>query len=88
MLLAAVCALAAPGFFACQNPARSADDFTFFALLAVATAGFALAHYALVRHCSPVRRTVLVLIGVVTLLLVAIPVGAVIAFGGCGHFHI
>ena len=30
----------------------------------------------------------LILIGVVTLLLVAIPVGAVIAFGGCGHFHI
>jgi hypothetical protein len=87
MLLAAVFALAAPGFFACQNAARAADDFTFFALLGIATAAFAWLHYGLVRHCSPLRRSVLVLIGAIVLLLVAIPAGAVIAFGGCGHFR-
>ena len=87
MLLAAGFALAAPGFFACQNAARAADDFTFFALLASATAAFAWLHYGLVRHGSPVRRSVLVLIGAIVLLLVAIPVGAVIAFVGCGHLR-
>jgi hypothetical protein len=88
MLFAALCAVAAPGFFACQNPSRTADDFTFFTLLILATAAFACAHYFLVRQSSPVRRTVLVSTGVMSLLLVAIPVGAVIAFGRCGHFHI
>src|SRR5262245_19523679 len=88
MLLAALCAAAAPGFLACQNSARSADDFTFFAVLALATAAFACGHYALVRRSSPVKRVVFVLIGTVALLLVAIPVAAVIAFATCGHFHI
>jgi peptidoglycan/LPS O-acetylase OafA/YrhL len=88
MLLAAFCAAAAPGFFACQNAARSADDFTFFAVLALATVSFAGGHYALLRRSSPVRRIVFVLIGTVGLLLVAIPVAAVIAFAACGHFHI
>jgi hypothetical protein len=88
MLLAAFGALAGPGFFACQNASRSADDFTFFAFLAGATVAFACAHYALVRQRSPVRRAVLVAIGVIALLIVAIPVGAVISFAGCGHFHI
>jgi len=88
MLIAAACALVAPGFFACQNASPSADDFTFFALLAAATVAFACGHYALVRHHPPLRRAVLVSIGVFALLLVAIPVGVVISFAGCGHFHI
>src|SRR4029453_4798083 len=78
MLIATFCALAGPGFFACQNAARSADDFIFFASLAIATVAFACGHYALVRHHPRMRRAVLVSIGVVALLLVAIPVGALI----------
>ena len=88
MVLVACIALAAPGFFACQNAARAADDFTFFGILALACAAFAWLLYGLVRHHSPVRRSVLTLAGVVLLLIVAIPVGAVVAFGGCGHFRI
>ena len=88
VVLVACFALAAPGFFACQNAAGAADDFTFFGLLAVASAAFAWLLYGLVRHHSPVRRSVLTSAGVVLLLIVAIPAGAVVAFGGCGHFRI
>ena len=87
MLIAAFFASTAPGFFACKNTARVADDFTFFALLAVATAVFAGLQYGLVRHRPPLRRSMLVLIGAGLMLLIAIPVGAVMTFGGCGHFR-
>ena len=87
MVLVACFAVAAPGFFACQNPAGAADDFTFFALLAIAAAAFAWLLHGLVRHHSPARRLMHALAGVALLLIVAIPVGAVIAFGRCGHFR-
>ena len=86
-VLVACFALAAPGFFACENAARAADDSTFFGLLAIAAAAFAWLLYGLVQHHSPVRRAVLIVAGVLSLLIVAIPVGAVVAFGGCGHFR-
>ena len=88
MVLVACFALAAPGFFACENAAAAADDFTFFWLLVISAASFAWLLYCLVRHHSAVMRSVLTVAGVLLLLIVAIPVGAVVAFGGCGHFRI
>jgi hypothetical protein len=88
MPLAALFVVTASGFFACQNAERSADDVTFFGLLAVATIVFAGALYVLLQRLSPVKRVVLVLLAVIALIVVAIPVGAIIAFGECGHLRI